>query len=421
MIKPDLVPIIIARLLEETKGPLFYVRKNDGNFLLGWGAKEMAFAPPESSEGLWVGGKSFFAGFSMGNLHPTKLNSWKDFPESFFFKPRLILKGNFSKGNADFESEDSTEQEDKAWENFLTDTSERTEEIRAWEKKIPELQSIIAPHAKREWQGYCDQIQSAISRGELQKVVPARKKTYLSADNLSYGAIFLKLANNAERGSNVYVLRHNEDVFLGASPEHLLEAKIFEDQFVLDSPAIAGTRPRSANKISDQKLAEELINSKKEKLEHQIVVDFLVDKLSSVGTLIETAKAEVLKLDRLQHIFKKISVKLKNFSRVRSLLDHLHPTPAVGGLPQAGAMELIAKHELWDRGYFASPIGYFWQAKSEASFLVGIRGLLLSKNKVHVFAGAGYVDGSDSETEWDETSKKMESILANFDIKVIDE
>jgi menaquinone-specific isochorismate synthase len=77
-------------------------------------------------------------------------------------------------------------------------------------------------------------------------------------------------------------------------------------------------------------------------------------------------------------------------------------------------MELLARNELWERGYFASPLGFTFGKTGESCFVVGIRSCLISQEKVHVFAGAGYVAGSSADDEWDETQVKIDSVLQIF-------
>ena len=118
----------------------------------------------------------------------------------------------------------------------------------------------------------------------------------------------------------------------------------------------------------------------------------------------------------------------------RSLLQGLHPTPAVCGDSPTAALEFIRKFETlasFDRGYYAGPFGYI--GHDSADIVVGIRSALVTnyrsnsklepslgnthseksstirnhQSKVSVFAGAGIVDGSTVQGEWTETSHKL--------------
>jgi menaquinone-specific isochorismate synthase len=402
----ELIPRLVARLLDQTKGPLFFLKKTDGRFVLGWGAKRESLTGCDPQEAVWLGGKSFFSNFSVEpqSLKPAKVQIWQDFPEQYFFVPRFFVEGNFNTQQFTYHDEDTTEPEDKAWENFLLETQQSTDN----DQQQP-LHAVLSPHAKREWDELCEKIENSLLRKELEKVVPARKKTFIAQEKVDSGAIFCKLLKQAGPTLNIFAFRHNRDVFLGATPEVLFSAQKDVDGFKVQVPAIAGTR------APGEDLGRELLNSEKDLREHEVVVRFIANKLRAIGSSVDVPSAPVLlKLPKLQHLFTPVTAHIKNHARVLSLLDALHPTPAVGGYPQAPAMELLARHELWERGYFASPLGFTFGKTGESCFVVGIRSCLVSQEKVHVFAGAGYVAGSSADDEWDETQVKIDSVLQIF-------
>ena len=122
----------------------------------------------------------------------------------------------------------------------------------------------------------------------------------------------------------------------------------------------------------------------------------------------QTGMAEkVLKLDKVQHLVTRFWGTPRNgISPFESLLT-LHPTPAVGTHPPE-ASGLIDELEPFERGWYAGPIG--WMNQTAAEFVIAIRSALINHNELHVFAGAGIVEQSDPEREWQEIDDKM----ANF-------
>lgn len=407
----ELLPHLVARLLDQTKGPLFFLKRTDGRFVMGWGAKRESLAGCDSQEAVWLGGKSFFTNFSVEpkSLKPAKVQIWQDFPEQYFFVPRFFIEGNVNTQTFTYHDQETSDAEDQAWENFLQETKQSFEadEVNLNEK-LP-LHAVSSPHSKREWDELCAQIEKAFERNEVEKIVPARKKTFIADQKVNPGAVFFRFLKQAGSAAHVFAFRHNRDVFMGATPETLFTAAKQGEEYQVDVPAIAGTRGVG------EALGRELLNSKKDLHEHEIVVRFLANKLRALGTVNEVpAKPVLLTLPRLQHLFTPLRAQVRNQARVLSLLDSLHPTPAVGGYPQAPAMELLARHELWERGYFASPLGFSLSQTGESCFVVGIRSCLISEEKVHVFAGAGYVAGSTREDEWAETQTKIDSVLHVF-------
>jgi menaquinone-specific isochorismate synthase len=95
------------------------------------------------------------------------------------------------------------------------------------------------------------------------------------------------------------------------------------------------------------------------------------------------------------------------------LIAALHPTPAVGGLPRGAALRWIAKHEPFDRGIYAAPVG--WIGLDGAEFCVALRSGLVRGNELALYNGAGIVRGSDPGEEWQEIETKMQNFLSVLD------
>ncbi|MGS0727342.1 chorismate-binding protein, partial [Shewanella sp. 0m-11] len=92
------------------------------------------------------------------------------------------------------------------------------------------------------------------------------------------------------------------------------------------------------------------------------------------------------------------------------LIQALHPTPAVGGLPKESAMNFIRQQEGYVRGWYAGACGYF--NKHESEFAVAIRSALIEPGRINLFAGAGIVAGSEADKEWTELENKLTTILS---------
>ena len=97
-------------------------------------------------------------------------------------------------------------------------------------------------------------------------------------------------------------------------------------------------------------------------------------------------------------------------AHVLDLVSRIHPTPAVGGSPRAEALDWIRRVEPESRGWYAGGVGWV-DANGNGEFAVGIRSIAIRGNQARVFAGAGIVEGSDPEQEWNETELKMQGML----------
>uniref|UniRef100_A0A9I9E777 Chorismate-utilising enzyme C-terminal domain-containing protein n=1 Tax=Cucumis melo TaxID=3656 RepID=A0A9I9E777_CUCME len=102
------------------------------------------------------------------------------------------------------------------------------------------------------------------------------------------------------------------------------------------------------------------------------------------------------------------------------ILSMLHPTPAVCGWPTEEARDFIAETEVFDRGMYAGPVGWFGGGESE--FAVGIRSALVKRGLgALIYAGTGIVKGSNPSSEWDELELKISQISRSLELEVVQE
>ena len=120
-----------------------------------------------------------------------------------------------------------------------------------------------------------------------------------------------------------------------------------------------------------------------------------------------------MKLSKLQHLLMKFSGLLKEKTQDSDILESIHPTPAVGGVPSEKASAEIENIENFDRGWYAGPVG--WIGKDEAEFAVAIRSGLVFENELYLYSGAGIVEGSNPENEWEEIENKIAGFMNALD------
>ena len=92
------------------------------------------------------------------------------------------------------------------------------------------------------------------------------------------------------------------------------------------------------------------------------------------------------------------------------LVEALHPTPAVGGVPSVAARALIGELEPESRGHYTGPVGYV-DANGDGRWMLGIRALTIDGLTARLAAGVGIVDGSMPTTELAETNLKLTAVL----------
>jgi menaquinone-specific isochorismate synthase len=225
--------------------------------------------------------------------------------------------------------------------------------------------------------------------------------------------IFQSLAQLRRRYPDCYIFSINNgqgQTFLGASPERLLSLQTGE--LIVD--ALAGSAPRGQTPLEDLALAQRLLNSDKERREHQVLVDYIVSTLQALGlTAQPVTPTRLLPLANIQHLQTLIQADVTEQLHLLDILAQLHPTPAVAGFPRAIACEQIRQYEPFERGLYAAPLGWM-DPQGNGEFVVGLRSALVDGQQVRLYAGAGIVAGSNPDRELQEIQLKLRVLLESL-------
>jgi menaquinone-specific isochorismate synthase len=196
---------------------------------------------------------------------------------------------------------------------------------------------------------------------------------------------------------------------VGASPELVVSRRGRS----VTSHAFAGTVPLF--QPDGDAAAERLFDSEKDRSEHRLVVDEIVDALQRrCATLAVPAEPTVVRLRSDARLGTLIRGTLtggpSDGDTVLELLALLHPTPAVGGVARAAALGRISALEPAPRGYWAGAVGWT-DGAGDGEWVLGIRSVELDGRRALVRAGAGIVAESDPEAELEETTVKLRPVL----------
>jgi len=254
---------------------------------------------------------------------------------------------------------------------------------------------------KEEWIEKVEKALELIHRNELQKVVLGRTCTLELETAIDPFALTSALKNKAQ-GAFVYCLESNGEAFLGATPERLFKRtgnKIL-------SEAVAGTRRRGKTPFEDEKLQKQLLTSAKDLREFSHIPDYLQYVLSPLCIApLHFSPITVHQTQNVQHLYSRCSGTLKEKITDEQILAHLHPTPALCGVPKQKALSAIQELEPFDRGLYGGALG--WTTPEGSEWIVAIRSCLLKGKVATLFSGTGIVEGSDPEREWDELNQKL--------------
>ncbi|MEM9174342.1 MAG: isochorismate synthase [Myxococcota bacterium] len=382
----------------------------------------------------WVGADrapaspTFFGGFG---FEPESRggDDWKAFPAARFVLPSLVVSRIGGEARAvliarvesasTIESVgaalDAAERSLEALATHVAESPSQAVDLDGVWGGGPEYQvRSDRPHAV-----FCAQVEEALrafDEGELEKVVLARS---LSVDH--DGPIdvphFMGRLRELYPSCTLVAMGRGDDTFLAATPELLIRSCGAE----VSTAALAGSAPRGRHPDEDRRLGEGLLASAKERAEHGHVVEAIRDVLAERTEALDVPETPVLRrLFGIQHLETPIQGRLRAEHRdVVALVEALHPTPAVGGVPARAARDWLRRVEGLDRGWYASPIGWL-DLTGGGDFRVALRSALIRNgtgddgrnSRSLLFAGAGIVSGSVPEQELGETRIKLRALLA---------
>jgi len=235
----------------------------------------------------------------------------------------------------------------------------------------------------------------ALSSERLKKVVLSRIKRVESDSPSNLIELFEK-ATATYPDAFVYLMLHPlEGYWLGASPEILLK-KVGEEY---ESVSLAGTQPSKSGKYQW---------GGKERIEQSLVSDQIRTVLSHLNCRIKSEIGpKTVEAGQVAHL--KTQFLFSCEEKIQTLLEHLHPTPAVAGLPKKESIELIDKTEKHERGLYTGYIGVYDSEK--ADIYVNLRCMRVASNQLYLYLGGGLTKDSELMNEWRETEHKAKTLL----------
>jgi menaquinone-specific isochorismate synthase len=370
-------------------------------------AAEELFTTGDVHAGTEAARPRLFGGFAF-HTGACATEPWTAFPEARFVLPRVQVtiadNGTWLTVTDVGEGATST-----AVEHRLED--ERARLIGAGiDESPPDRPGIRAGRrttTKADWRESVTAATDRIRAGALRKVVVAQAmEAQLSAD-LPRGATLARLAQTYPDCLRYGFETVGENrIFFGATPERLVSLR----GRTVETDALAGTTGRGETPAEDEWLADELLADSKNGHEHELVAETIREQLEPYAASIATGDRRVRRLATVQHLHTPITAELAADGHVLDLVEALHPTPAVGGLPPGRALETIRDTEPFDRGWYAAPVGWI-DAAGNGTFAVAIRSAVASERLATLFAGVGVVADSEPDREWDEVQLKYRPIL----------
>lgn len=207
----------------------------------------------------------------------------------------------------------------------------------------------------------------------------------------------------------MYYFDFDDFKIVGASPEPLIR---INGRRVLTCP-IAGTRRRGQSAGEDRNLVNDLLGDKKERAEHNMLVDLARNDLGRVCRYKSIKVEKYMSVEKYSHVMHLVSRVTGTLAGGKSIYDafkSVFPAGTLSGAPKIRAMQIISELEPDRRGPYGGAAGYFGYDGSLDSCII-IRTAFIKNNRVYVQAGAGIVQDSVPENEYNETLNKAEAVF----------
>ncbi|MEH7414616.1 isochorismate synthase [Neobacillus drentensis] len=382
---------------DQSADRFFHVEKEWKSFL-----KDSFIFNPSKVDGV---GPLMFGGFSFDPFKE-KTNLWSKFADSIFHIPKFLLSivrgETYLTTNIIFTPNDdltlyskSLEERNKLLDSLRSRISTKSPSLIRKDEILPE-----------RWKQTVDKVVKELTKGPLKKVVLARELRLAFSSDVEAETVLENLYTQ-QPASYIFAFESNGDCFIGASPERLIKKQGDE----VYSTCLAGSISRGNTEEEDQVLGETLLADQKNLIEHGYVVEMIKEALGqSCKEVILPQKPQLMKMRDIQHLYTPVIGKCGPNTSLLLLVEKLHPTPALGGLPKTSAVEKIREVEGMDRGLFGGPLGWV-DYQQNGEFAVAIRSGLIQKKEVSLFAGCGVVSDSKSEDEYLETALKFRPML----------
>jgi isochorismate synthase len=249
----------------------------------------------------------------------------------------------------------------------------------------------------------------AIQRGKFQKVILSRIKKLNLDEGFSTIRLFEKLSAFYQNAFTSLTFTPDTGTWIGASPEVLISVK----DNIFRTCALAGTQQYQENLPLKQ-----VPWTQKEIEEQAFVCRYIIScfKKIRLREYLEEGPKTV-RAGNLTHLRSDFSVDLGTVylpNLASEMLDLLHPTSAVCGMPHKPAFDFIVSNEKFKRELYAGYLGPV-NSNNSTHLYVNLRCMKVESQSASLFAGVGITEDSLWEKEWQETEIKFRTLLNVLD------
>jgi isochorismate synthase len=354
--------------------------------------------------------KNLILSFSSKALEPKAI--LEDLPAGFVFAPfdktknRYFLDADlifsFTEGTLD-EPTSSPQTSSHHWLNGIIAKSKgQKREGKLFTKKSKR-------EATSDKEAYLELVKKGIEQieaGVLEKIVPSRSKHIALSESFDAIETFQKLCDAYPGAMVSFISIPNVGTWIGATPELLIQ---IENNHIFKTVALAGTKSFTAGTNIKQ-----VAWTQKEIEEQALVCRYIINNFKKIRLReYDEQGPKTIVAGNVMHLKTVYTVDMKatNFPQLGSvMLQLLHPTSAVCGMPLEESIEFLKINEGYDREFYSGYLGPVNITNSICLF-VNLRCMRVLDKQAVLYAGAGVTVDSDPESEWEETEVKMNTLL----------
>jgi len=271
--------------------------------------------------------------------------------------------------------------------------------------------SLTSNHTRDEFMRKVQRAKEYIVRGDTYQIQVSQRFTRHTDAHPFEVYRALRVVNPSPY---MYYLELDDVHVVGASPEMLVR---IEDG-VIETHPIAGTRRRGRDADDEQRMADELQSSEKERAEHIMLVDLARNDLGRVcepGTVRVTSLMAIERYSHVMHMVSHVVGKLRRDVTTYDALRAYFPHGTVTGAPKIRTMEIIAELEGERRGGYGGCVGYF-DMSGNCDTALAIRTIWMKPGVSYVQAAGGVVYDSTPEEEYLESGNKALAMMRAIEL-----
>lgn len=240
-----------------------------------------------------------------------------------------------------------------------------------------------------------------IQSGSFEKVVLSRFRDQSIPDGFSAWDFFETIAEKYKNAFCSLSYLPGRGMWIGATPELLIS----DNGKTFNTVALAGTK-----RLDDQKLSE-IAWTQKEIEEQALVSRYIINCFKKIRLReFHEHGPKTIQAGNLAHLKTEFVVDYGEvmFERLADqMLELLHPTSAVCGMPIDQTKPWIKEVENYDREFYSGFLGPV-NFENSTNLFVNLRCMKIANGLIRFYAGAGLTEDSDPQKEYEETEMKMD-------------